>query len=86
METNFGKAYVSRTYMHGFYLQDLIEISDKLKVLLAGRYDLYGYKRVAGVPTIDGQRSYKMPADTLFDRVKTGAFTYRIGAVYLPVE
>ena len=86
METNFGKAYVSRTYMHGFYLQDLIEISDKLKVLLAGRYDLYGYKRVAGVSTIDGQRSYKMPADTLFDRVKTGAFTYRIGAVYLPVE
>ena len=86
METNFGKVSVQRTQMHGFYLQDLVEFSDKLKVLLAARYDLYSYKRVAGVPTINGQRSYEMPADTLFSRVTTGAFTYRIGAVYLPVE
>ncbi len=86
METNFGKVSVQRTLMHGFYLQDLIEVNEKLKVLLAGRYDLYSYKRAGGVPTIDGHRTYDMPADTLFSRVTTGAFTYRVGAVYLPVE
>ena len=28
-------------FTHGFYLQDLVEFSDKLKMMLAGRYDLF---------------------------------------------
>ena len=86
METRFSKAFVSRIYMHGFYLQDLLELNEKLKMLLAGRYDLYSYKRVSGVPTIDGRAEFDMPADSLFTRTATGAFSFRAGLVYIPTQ
>lgn len=86
MDTKFSKVTVQRTYMHGFYLQDLVEFNEKLKALFAGRYDLYRFKRASGVPTIDGARKYDDPDEESFNIVKTSAFTGRVGVVYLPVK
>lgn len=84
MTTSFSKVTVMRTYTHGLYLQDLVEFSDKLKVLLAGRYDFFNYQRASAVPK-NGIREFDTPDDDAFDKVKTSAFTYRAGVVYLPI-
>ena len=85
MDTNLGKVTVQRSFMHGFYLQDLIEFSDQLKMMLAGRYDLYTYRSV-GTTTIDGKRKYDTPDKDAFSEIKNQAFTFRAGLVYLPIE
>lgn len=61
----------SQTEQWGFYLQDLIEISDNLKLLLSGRYDV-----------ID-QASFSGGSVTEQDQ---GAFSPRVGIVYQPIE
>lgn len=61
----------TRTEQWGFYLQDLIEISDDLKLLLSGRYDI-----------VD-QTSFSGDSSTQQDQ---GAFSPRIGVVYQPIE
>ncbi len=84
MTSSFSKVTVMRTFTHGLYLQDLMEISEKLKILLAARYDFFNYQR-ATAATIDGKRKFDMPNDDDFSKVKTSSLTYRIGTVYLPV-
>ena len=83
MDYSFYRATLNRRYMHGLYIQDLMEFSDRLKVLLSVRYDTYKY-RTAYTTDVDG-RSYKEPDAGAFTGVATDAFTYRMGAVYLPV-
>lgn len=86
MTSSFSQVNVTRTYTHGVYLQDLIEFNDKFKMLLAGRYDHFNYQQVANAPTINGERKFNMPADDEFNKVKSAAFTYRAGLVYLPIS
>lgn len=86
MDTKFSKVSVQRYWMHGFYLQDLIELSKQWKVLLAGRYDLYSYRRAAGVDVINGGRSYNEPDGSAFTKIVNKAFTFRVGGVYLPTK
>lgn len=86
MEAPFRFVTPQRTYMHGFYLQDLVELKDNLKLLLAGRYDIYRYKRTSGVTTINGKRDYTEPADDAFNKVTTHAFTFKAGLVYMPFD
>lgn len=62
------------------------ELSNKWKVLLAGRYDYFGYQSVSGVKTIDGERKYDMSDNSEFSKVKASSFSYRAGVVYLPTE
>lgn len=83
MDYSFYRATLNRRYMHGFYIQDLMELSKQLKILLSARYDTYKY-RTARTTDVNG-RSYKEPDGSAFTGIKTDAFTYRIGAVYLPV-
>ncbi|MEG2332054.1 MAG: TonB-dependent receptor [Bacteroides sp.] len=85
MEAPFRFATVQRRFMHGFYLQDLIEFSDQLKMQLSGRYDLFRYK-TANTNALNGQREYEEPNDDAFNRITNGAFTFRTGLVYLPTE
>ena len=85
MDTSFSKVSVQRSFSHGFYLQDLVEFSDQLKMMLAGRYDLY-YYRSASTPTLNGQRKFDMPDNEAFNKIKNHAFTFRAGLVYLPIE
>lgn len=85
MDTNFGKVTVQRSFMHGFYLQDLIEFSNQWKMMLAGRYDLFTYKSI-GTTTIDGKRKYDTPEKDAFNKINNQSFTFRAGLVYLPIE
>ena len=84
METSFSRAAaITKNYSHGVYVQDLVELTDKLKVLLAGRFDTYKYMR-ASADTYDGRRQYHKSEQTPYDIVTTSAFTYRGGLVYMP--
>lgn len=84
MNTKFSKAIITKDYTHGIYFQDLIEFSDKWKVLLAGRYDIYKYM-VTRADTYDGKRQYHKDEQTNYNIATNSAFTYRVGTVYLPV-
>lgn len=86
MDSKFSKVTPQRTYMHGIYLQDLIEFSEQLKVMLAGRYDIYKLKRVSNIDVINGRREYNEPENNAYSQINNQAFTFRVGAVYLPVE
>lgn len=85
MEAPFRFVTAQKTFTHGFYLQDLVEFSDKLKMLLAGRYDLFMYK-TANLNTSDGGRHYDKPDEDAYNKITNGAFTFRAGLVYLPIE
>lgn len=85
MEAPFRFVTAQKTFTHGFYLQDLVEFSDQLKMLLAGRYDLFTYK-TANLNTSDGGRHYDKPDEDAYNKITNGAFTFRAGLVYLPVE
>ncbi len=84
MTASFYRATLNRRYMHGFYVQDLMEFSNQLKILLSGRYDTYKY-RTARAETVDGKRDYVEPEGNAFTGVTNKAFTYRAGVVYLPI-
>lgn len=95
MRTKFSKAIVTRDQTHGIYFQDLIELNNHLKVMLAGRYDFYRYQRayslndkgnlVNTIPTYDGRRKYHKEDIDRYNTTKTSSFTYRAGLVYIPV-
>ncbi len=86
MDTQFSKCTPQFTTMSGFYLHDLIEFSDKWKVLAAARYDLYSFKRASGIDVIDRGRKYGHVDDDKFSKITTGSFSFRGGAVYLPSD
>lgn len=83
--TKFSKANPRKDLTNGIYFQDVIGISSKLKLMLGGRFDFFKFETAGSVATIDGKRSYTH--NTLdWDKSKSVSFTYRAGAVYLPVE
>lgn len=95
MESKFSKAIVTRDYTHGIYFQDLIEVSEKLKVMLAGRYDFYKYMRAYALnekgkpdalPTYNGKREFDAKDRDYYNITNTSAFTYRAGVVYIPIQ
>lgn len=96
MQTKFSRAIVTKDYTHGIYFQDLMEFSEKIKVLLAGRYDFYKYMRaysrndkgilVNYIPTYDGKRQYQNENLDSYSTTGTSSFTYRAGLVYIPIE
>lgn len=95
MSSKFSKAIVTKDYSHGIYFQDLIELNDKFKVLLAGRYDFYKYMRANSIddqgkeintlPTYNGKREYHRGDQIGYSTVTNASFTYRAGIVYLPI-
>lgn len=84
MNTHFNAGTATRNYTNSIYLQNLVELSDKFKVMLSGRFDHFTFKTAtAEIYPISKERKYsKQPP---FDKTSTSAFTYRVGAVYLPV-
>lgn len=84
MTERFSRVAVMRTNLQGVYVSDLMEFGEKWKVLLAARYDHYAYRR-ANTDVIDGERRFDMPKAESFNKVRSSGFTYRAGAVYLPV-
>lgn len=83
MDATFSKANVMKTYTHGIYFQDLLDISEQFKLYLAGRFDSFNYQR-AIAKTNNGVRDFNTPQKNEFEKVKSSSFTYRTGFVYLP--
>lgn len=85
MQTKFSKVYPSEMYIHGIYLQNITELTDQLKLMLAGRYDYVDYKKtIADDDVTDGKWAYDRTKS--YSSVTNSAFTYRTGLVYLPFE
>jgi len=78
-----GGGTATRNITNSVYLQNLLELSDKFKVMLSGRFDHFTFKTATGNTIKTKKREYTELAD--FDKTSTSAFTYRVGAVYLPV-
>ncbi len=85
MNTSFSKANITKSYMHSLYFQDLFELSEQWKVMLAGRYDFFKYMR-ATAPTYGGDRQYHRSEQTAYSINNTSSFTYRAGLVYIPTK
>jgi outer membrane receptor protein involved in Fe transport len=83
MDPHFNAGTATRNYTHGVYLHNLLELSDKLKVMLSGRFDHFIFKTAtAKIYPISKERKYSELPE--FDKTSTSAFTYRAGIVYLP--
>lgn len=81
MTSKFSKATVTHHYANSLYLQDLLELGERWKVLAALRADLFRYLS-ASADTPTGKREYESHGS--FNRIRNKALTYRLGAVYLP--
>jgi len=83
MTSKFGKATITHNYQHAVYFQDLIELNDHWKMMLAGRFDHYKFMS-SGSVTPSGKREWSKDDQTAYSILKNNAFTYRAGVVYLP--
>ena len=81
MTSKFSKATVTHHYANSLYLQDLLELGERWKVLAALRADFFRYLS-ASADTPTGKREYESHGS--FNRIRNKALTYRLGAVYLP--
>jgi len=72
-EFTLGSDTVSRQNLLGIYVQDLVSITDNLKLLLGGRFDLVA------------QQTDEATTGDSFSQQDT-AFSPRIGIVYQPIE
>lgn len=78
-----GGGTATRNYTNSIYLQNLLELSNEFKVMVSGRFDHFTFKTATGSTIKTKKRKYTELTD--FDKTSTSAFTYRLGAVYLPV-
>lgn len=83
MDSYFSAGTATRNYTHSVYLQNLLELSDKFKVMLSGRFDHFLFKTATASINRSKEREYTEQPH--FNKTSTSAFTYRVGAVYLPV-
>lgn len=83
MDPYFGGGTSNRNTTHGIYIHNLIQPSTQLKIMLSGRFDTYNFKTasITFAQRIKERQSYK---NVDYKKTNTSAFTYRIGAVYLP--
>ena len=81
--TKYSNTVVNRTYTNSFYLQNLFQFSDKLSLMLSGRFDSFDFRNATAKP-INGDRKYSDRGD--FSKTANTAFTYRAGIVYLPIS
>lgn len=85
--SRFSGASPNRTWVHGFSLSDVLELTPQLKAMLALRYDLYHYKSVSSrIPTINYERRHGEVASDQWHTVTPQALSYRAGLVWMPSE
>ena len=82
---NLSKVSISDRKSHGIYLSDIADILDNFKVMLSGRYDIYRYRSVSSIPLIEGTMDWESVPDDKYSSIRNNAFSYRVGAVYLPI-
>lgn len=83
MTSKMSKAIPSHNYSNSIYLQDMLDINEHWKALVALRGDFFRYLQ-ANAPTPTGKREYDDADRTAYNRLHNVSFTYRLGAVYLP--
>lgn len=83
MTSKMSKAIPSHNYSNSIYVQDMLDINEHWKALVALRGDFFRYMQ-ANAPTPTGKREYDDADRTAYNRILNASFTYRLGAVYLP--
>lgn len=83
MTSKMSKAIPSHNYSNSIYVQDMLDINEHWKALVALRGDFFRYLQ-ANAPTPTGKREYDDADRTAYNRILNASFTYRLGAVYLP--
>lgn len=83
MTSKMSKAIPSHNYSNSIYVQDMLDINEHWKALVALRGDFFRYMQ-ANAPTPTGKREYDDADRTAYNRILNTSFTYRLGAVYLP--
>lgn len=83
MKPYFGSGTSNRNITHGVYLHNVLHFSDQFKIMLSGRWDYYAFKTASQTfaQRIEERPKYK---NITYSKTSTDAFTYRVGAVYLP--
>ena len=84
MDPHFGFGTATRNYTHALYLQNLLEVSEQFKVMLAGRFDNFVFKTANQNLHITKKRETIKDPD--YSETSSSAFTYRVGMVYLPTS
>ena len=82
LSTRFSKASIHQEYVHGFYFQDLIEVSDKLKFLAGLRLDYFKVNSRSAKVDHGRHLTDKSEENTIVNK----SFSYRLGGVYQPIE
>lgn len=82
LQTKFSKVKIYHENVHGFFFQNLMDISSKVKVLIGVRYDRFDMGNQTG--TISSRRN--ISNKTAQKTIVNHSFTYRLGTVYQPSE
>ncbi len=85
MMAKMSRVSISDRLSHAVYLSDVVDVCRQFKFLLAGRYDYYKFRSVR-VPLVDGSYDYTKPSSSDYSSIVNNALSYRVGAVYLPVD
>ena len=83
-DCKISAANISHNFNNGIYLTDVVDINDNWKAMVGLRYDTYSYRR-ATASVKDGTQHYDKADRSDWSKVSTSAFTYRAGAVYIPI-
>lgn len=83
-ENSISAVVLRKDYTNGFYIHDVIEVTDQWKVMFAGRMDFFRRQSATATPT-DKERHYDKENRSEWQKVSTSAFTYRAGLVYIPM-
>lgn len=78
-----GTAYPQRLSAHSLYLQNVVDLGDYFKLMLAGRYDIIRFSRTLKNDLVtDGEWGYTRTQP--WRHLDNTSLTYRLGLVYLP--
>ncbi|PVX49997.1 iron complex outermembrane receptor protein [Balneicella halophila] len=80
LEEQFSAASIYDELVNSLYIQDLMDISEKLKVMLSTRYDNYDMDYQSASVSSGRELTDKSEKKTLINN----AFSYRLGLVYKP--
>lgn len=82
LQTKFSEASLTNEFINSVYFHDLVDVSDKFKVMLSARFDNYNMDDWSA-KVIQGR---ELSDETEKKEIINNAFTYRLGLVYKASE
>ena len=82
LSTSFSGASLYKEYVNGFYFQDLIEVSEKVKLLAGLRFDHFKVNMRSASVNHGRHLTDKTEEKSMVNK----SFSYRLGGVYQPIE